>query len=239
MSREIEVARDVLQDNSDNAEANRQRFRREGVYVANLMSGPGAGKTTLLERTAEALGKRVRMAIITGDIATTRDADRISRHGVPAVQINTGGGCHIEAHQIAHAADNLAAGNLDLLIIENVGNLVCPAEFDLGENDKVMMLSCTEGHDKPGKYPLMFKESRALILNKMDLQPHTNFDVDAALADARAINPTIEVIKMSAWKGEGLQAWFDWLLARIAATKALNGLTEPIRSPRPAKRGDG
>jgi hydrogenase nickel incorporation protein HypB len=128
---------------------------------------------------------------------------------------------------------------LDLLIIENVGNLVCPAEFDLGENDKVMMLSCTEGHDKPGKYPLMFRESRALILNKMDLQPHTNFDVDAALADARAINPTIEVIKMSAWKGEGLQAWFDWLLARIAATKALNGLTAPIRSPRPAKRGEG
>jgi hydrogenase nickel incorporation protein HypB len=216
MSREIEVARDVLQDNTDNAEANRQRFRREGVYVVNLMSGPGAGKTTLLERTAEALGKRVRMAVITGDIATTRDADRIGRHGVPALQINTGGACHIEAHQIARAADKLGAGRLDLLIIENVGNLVCPAEFDLGEHDKVMMLSCTEGHDK---YPLMFKESRALILNKMDLQPHTNFDVEAALADARALNPTIDVIKMSAWKGEGLQAWFDWLLARMAAAR--------------------
>jgi hydrogenase nickel incorporation protein HypB len=201
MSKEIEVARDVLQDNSQNADANRQRFGREGVYVVNLMSGPGAGKTTLLERTAEALGKRLRMAVITGDIATTRDADRIGRHGVPTKQINTGGACHIEA------------------IIENVGNLVCPAEFDLGEHDKVMMLSCTEGHDKPGKYPLMFKESRALILNKMDLQPHTNFDVEAALADARAINPSIDVIKMSAWKGEGLQAWFDWLLARIAATR--------------------
>jgi hydrogenase nickel incorporation protein HypB len=182
------------------------------------MSGPGAGKTTLLERTAEALGKRVRMAVITGDIATTRDADRIGRHGVPALQINTGGACHIEAHQIARAADDLKTGKLDLLIIENVGNLVCPAEFDLGEHDKVMMLSCTEGHDKPGKYPLMFQESRALILNKMDLQPHTNFDVEAALADARALNPTIEVIKMSAWKGEGLQTWFDWLLARMAAT---------------------
>jgi hydrogenase nickel incorporation protein HypB len=212
------------------------------------MSGPGAGKTTLLERTAEELGKRVRMAVITGDIATTRDADRIGRHGVPTLQINTGGACHIEAHQIARAADDLKAGHftwelsqgsqtlprwsaageagglptrLDLLVIENVGNLVCPAEFDLGEHDKVMMLSCTEGHDKPGKYPLMFQESRALILNKMDLQPHTNFDVAAALADARAINPSIEVIKMSAWKGEGLQAWFDWLLARMAATRRM------------------
>jgi hydrogenase nickel incorporation protein HypB len=219
MSKEIEVARDVLQDNADNAESNRQRFGREGVYVVNLMSGPGAGKTTLLEKTAEALGKRLRMAVITGDIATTRDADRIGRYGVPALQINTGGACHIEAHQIARASDDLNSGKLDLLVIENVGNLVCPAEFDLGEHDKVMMLSCTEGHDKPGKYPLMFKESRALILNKMDLQPHTNFDVQAALADARAINPTIDVIKMSAWKGEGVQAWFDWLLARIAATR--------------------
>ena len=219
MSKEIEVARDVLQDNTQNAVANRQRFGREGVYVVNLMSGPGAGKTTLLERTAEALGKRVRMAVITGDIATTRDADRIGRHGVPALQINTGGACHIEAHQIARAADDLKSEKLDLLIIENVGNLVCPAEFDLGEHDKVMMLSCTEGHDKPGKYPLMFQESRALILNKMDLQPYTNFDVEAALADARAINPNIEVIKMSAWKGEGLQTWFDWLLARMAASK--------------------
>jgi hydrogenase nickel incorporation protein HypB len=219
MSKEIEVAREVLQDNSLNAESNRKRFRREGVYVLNLMSGPGAGKTTLLERTAQALGKQVRMAVVTGDIATTRDADRIGRAGVRALQINTGGGCHIEAHQIARAVDELAAGPLDLLIIENVGNLVCPAEFDLGEHDKVMMLSCTEGHDKPGKYPLMFKESRALILNKIDLLPYTNFDLEAAVADARAINPFIDIIKMSAWKGEGLQGWYDWLLARIAATR--------------------
>ncbi len=219
MSTEIVVAQDVLHDNSQNAEANRRRFSRDGVYVVNLMSGPGAGKTTLLERTAEALGRRLRMAVVIGDIATTRDADRIGRAGVRALQINTGGGCHIEAHQIARAADQLAPEPLDLLIIENVGNLVCPAEFDLGEHHKVTILSCSEGHDKPGKYPLMFKESRALILNKIDLVPYTNFDVDAALADARAINPHIDVIKMSAWKGEGLQAWFDWLLARVDETK--------------------
>jgi len=219
MSTEISVAQDVLQDNAQNAEANRRRFSREGVYVVNLMSGPGAGKTTLLERTAEVLGKRLRLAVITGDIATTRDADRLSRGGVRALQINTGGACHIEAHQIARAVDNLGSTPLDLLIIENVGNLVCPAEFDLGEHNKVMMLSCTEGHDKPGKYPLMFKESRALILNKIDLVPYTNFDVEAAVADARAINPQIDIIKMSAWKGEGLQAWFDWLLARVEETK--------------------
>ncbi len=218
MSTQIEVVRDVLQDNSDNAEANRKLFAARGVYVVNLMSGPGAGKTTLLERTAAGLGGRLRMAVITGDIDTTRDADRIARHGVPALQINTGGGCHIEAHQITRSLRQLP-GSLDLLVIENVGNLVCPAEFDLGEHDKVMILSCTEGHDKPAKYPLMFKESRAMVLNKIDLQPYTNFDVDAAVADARALNPAIDIIQMSAWKGEGLEAWFAWLEARVASVK--------------------
>ncbi len=218
MSTQIEVARDVLHDNSENAQSNRQLFAQRGLYVLNLMSGPGAGKTTLLERTAAGLGQRLRMAVITGDIDTTRDADRIARHGVPALQINTGGGCHIEAHQIARSMKQLS-GELDLLIIENVGNLVCPAEFDLGEHDKAMILSCTEGHDKPGKYPMMFKESRAMILNKIDLVPYTNFDVDAAIADAKALNPQIDVIKMSAWKGEGLEAWFAWLEARVASVK--------------------
>jgi hydrogenase nickel incorporation protein HypB len=137
---------------------------------------------------------------------------------VPALQINTGGGCHLEAHQIARAVGELD-GPLDLVIIENVGNLVCPAEFDLGQNDKVMILSCSEGHDKPAKYPFMFKESRAMILNKMDLIPYTNFDVDAAVADARALNPEIDVITMSAWKGEGVAVWLDWLRGRVAAVK--------------------
>jgi hydrogenase nickel incorporation protein HypB len=219
MTTQVDVGRDVLQDNTRDAQANRERFARAGIYVLNLMSGPGAGKTTLLERTVGALNPRMRLAVIAGDLETRRDADRIGRHGVPVVQINTGGACHIEAHQIARAAEQFELSEFELLIIENVGNLVCPAEFDLGEHDKVMMLSCTEGHDKPAKYPLMFREARAMLLNKMDLLPHTNFDVDAAIADARALNPGIEVIKLSALTGEGLEAWFDWLESRIKAAR--------------------
>jgi len=219
MTTQVDVGRDVLQDNTRDAQANRERFARAGIYVLNLMSGPGAGKTTLLERTVGALNPRMRLAVIAGDLETRRDADRIGRHGVPVVQINTGGACHIEAHQIAKAAEQFELSEFELLIIENVGNLVCPAEFDLGEHDKVMMLSCTEGHDKPAKYPLMFREARAMLLNKMDLLPHTNFDVDAAIADARALNPGIEVIKLSALTGEGLDAWFGWLESRIKAAR--------------------
>lgn len=219
MTTQVDVGRDVLQDNTRDAQANRERFARAGIYVLNLMSGPGAGKTTLLERTVGALNGRMRLAVIAGDLETRRDADRIGGHGVPVVQINTGGACHIEAHQIARAAEQFELSEFELLIIENVGNLVCPAEFDLGEHDKVMMLSCTEGHDKPAKYPLMFRESRAMLLNKMDLLPHTNFDVDAAIADARALNPGIEVIKLSALTGEGMDEWFGWLDSRVKAAK--------------------
>jgi hydrogenase nickel incorporation protein HypB len=219
MTTQVDVGRDVLQDNARDAQANRERFARAGIYVLNLMSGPGAGKTTLLERTVGTLNGRMRLGVIAGDLETRRDADRIGRHGVPVVQINTGGACHIEAHQIAKAAAQFELSEFELLIIENVGNLVCPAEFDLGEHDKVMMLSCTEGHDKPAKYPLMFRESRAMLLNKMDLLPHTNFDVGAAIADAKALNPGIEVIKLSALTGEGLDAWFGWIESRINAAR--------------------
>ncbi|HCF56860.1 MAG TPA: hydrogenase accessory protein HypB [Myxococcales bacterium] len=217
---EVTVAQEVLHDNTRDAKANRQRFDEAGVYVLNLMSGPGAGKTTLLERTAEALKARLKVAIITGDLETRRDADRLGSHGIPALQINTGGACHIEAHQIAKACDRLELKALDLLIIENVGNLVCPAEFELGEHDKAMILSCAEGHDKPGKYPLMFRESRAMLLNKIDLLPYTDFDLDAAVRDARALNPKLEVLKMSARTGEGLEEWFGWVEARCQALRA-------------------
>jgi hydrogenase nickel incorporation protein HypB len=216
---EVSVEKNVLDENTRNAQANREQFAKRGVFVLNLMSGAGAGKTTLLEKTAQALKGRLRMAIIAGDLETRRDADRLAQHGIAVTQINTGGACHIEAHQIAKACEQFDLSQLDLLIIENVGNLVCPAEFDLGETGRAMILSCTEGHDKPGKYPLMFKESQLMILSKVDLLPHTNFSVDAAIADARALNPKLEVLQLSSRTGEGLDAWYRWLEAKAAAAK--------------------
>jgi hydrogenase nickel incorporation protein HypB len=216
---EVSVEKDVLHDNARDAKVNRERFAKCGVYVLNLMSGPGAGKTTLLEKTAEALQKRLKLAVIAGDLETRRDADRIGAHGVPVTQINTGGACHIEAHQIARACEQFDLKQIELLIIENVGNLVCPAEFDLGETGKVMILSCAEGHDKPGKYPLMFRESQLMLINKIDLLPYTNFSVDAAIKDARALKPDLEVLKISARTGEGLDAWYRWLEAKARSAQ--------------------
>lgn len=216
MTKELTIEQAVLSDNARQARANCARFTQAGVHVVNLMSGAGAGKTTLLERTIDTLRSRLRIAVIAGDLETRRDADRLARHEVPVVQINTRGACHIEAHQIAEAADDFDLKRLDLLLIENVGNLVCPAEFELGEADKIMILSTTEGHDKPGKYPLMFKECRALILNKTDLLPYTNFDMSAAVADAKLLNPGLEVFPMSARTGEGFEVFTDWLEKRVA-----------------------
>ncbi len=219
-TKQLSVEQAVLSDNARNAEQNRARFASAGVYVLNLMSGAGAGKTTLLERTVDTLRDTLRMAVIAGDLETRRDADRIARHGVPVVQINTGGACHIEAHQIADAAEGFDLAALDLIIIENVGNLVCPAEFPLGEADRAMILSTTEGHDKPAKYPLMFKESRVLILNKIDLLPYTNFDMNAAIADARAIHPDIELFPLSARTGEGFADFAGWLEHQVRAARS-------------------
>jgi hydrogenase nickel incorporation protein HypB len=218
---EVSVGVDILHDNARDAAANRQRFAKAGVCVLNLMSGPGAGKTTLLERTVDALKSRLRLAVVVGDLETRRDADRIGSHAVTSVQINTGGACHIEAHQIAKAIEGFELTKLDLIIIENVGNLVCPAEFDLGETDRAMILSCAEGHDKPGKYPLMFREARAMLINKIDLLPYTDFKVDTAIADARALNPQLEVLKLSARTGEGLEAWYQWIEQRVKAAQRL------------------
>jgi hydrogenase nickel incorporation protein HypB len=211
---EVAIQRDVLSDNDAAAAANRARFQAAGTYVLNLMSGPGAGKTTLLERTAEALRGKVRLGVIVGDIQTRRDADRIGRHGVPVHQVNTGGGCHLDARMLTAALDVMDPADFDVLIVENVGNLVCPAEFDLGETDKAMILSVTEGADKPAKYPLMFHESRLMILGKVDLLPYVDFDPDAAVADARALNPGLAVLRLSSKTGEGLDAWTHWLLQR-------------------------
>jgi hydrogenase nickel incorporation protein HypB len=216
---EISLKTDVLHDNDELAHHNREHFLEHGVYVLNLMSGPGAGKTTLLERTIDALAKRFRMGVIEGDVQTRRDADRIARHNVPVVQINTGHACHLDARMVHRNLEAFDLGALDLLLIENVGNLVCPAEFDLGEHDKVMILSVTEGDDKPGKYPVMFHVTRAMVLSKIDLLPMVDFDADKATREARSLNLDLEVFKLSAKTGEGMQAWYDWLAGRIARVK--------------------
>jgi hydrogenase nickel incorporation protein HypB len=220
MSTEIKIEQDVLADNRANATRNRKTFGDFGVFVVNLMSGPGSGKTTLLQRTIEVMSRRLRMAVIAGDLETSRDADRLSGRGAPVIQVNTNGACHMEAHQIERIVASFDLANLDLLIIENVGNLVCPAEFDLGETERVTVLSCTEGDDKPAKYPLMFRESSLLLISKTDLLPHVYFNVDAAIADARAVHPGMQVMQLSAMRGTGMEQWYDWLAARAKSARA-------------------
>ena len=207
----VTVIRDVLEANDRVAAENRAVFERHGVRVINIMSGPGAGKTTLLERTIQALGHELRMGVVEGDIQTAMDAERIQRAGAAAVQIETRGACHLDASMVAAALPELDLAGLDLLIIENVGNLVCPAEFDVGEHAKVMLLSLAEGDDKPLKYPLMFRESRVLLINKMDLAPHLDADPERIERDALGLNPALEVMRVSCRSGEGLEEWYRWL----------------------------
>lgn len=211
----ISVVKKVLDANDRIAQDNRALFDDKGIYVVNLMSSPGAGKTTLVEKTIEGLKEKYSIAVIEGDIQNSVDAERIARLGVSVVQINTGGSCHIDANMVREALPSLNLDGVDLLINENVGNLVCPAEFKIGENDKVMILSTPEGADKPSKYPLMFHESSALIINKMDLLPHVDFDMDKAKKDALSCNPRLEIFEVSCKTGSGLGAWLAWLSARI------------------------
>ena len=211
----ISVVKQVLDANDRIAQGNRAIFDEKGIYVINLMSSPGAGKTTLVERTIEGLKDRYSIAVIEGDIQDTHDAERVARYNIPVVQINTGGGCHIDANMVREALPGLTLDGVDLLINENVGNLVCPAEFKIGENDKVMILSTPEGADKPSKYPLMFHESSVLLINKMDLMPHVSFDLAKARADAVKCNPDLQIFEVSCRTGEGLEAWLSWVSARI------------------------
>jgi len=199
------------------AEENRKLFKEAGALALNLMSGPGAGKTTLLERTFEALGDELKFGVVEGDIATTKDADRLERFDIPIVQINTKSECHLDANMIHGAIKDFPLGNLDVLIIENVGNLVCPAEFIVGEDHKVMLLSVTEGDDKPLKYPLMFHESSLLLLNKTDLLPYVDFDLEEAKKNALHVSPKLEILPVSCKTGEGLEAWFDWIRSQREA----------------------
>ncbi len=210
----INVMTDVLQANDRIADANRQVFDSNSNLVLNLMSSPGAGKTALLERTAAAIKGNLRLAVIVGDLETTRDADRLERQGIPVVQLSTGSACHLDANMIASALDRLDLSSVDVLVIENVGNLVCPAEFRLGEDAKVMILSVTEGDEKPLKYPMMFRESSLLIINKIDLLKHTDFRMDEAKANARKTHPDLQIMAMSCKTGEGVSEWGDWLSRR-------------------------
>jgi hydrogenase nickel incorporation protein HypB len=215
---EIKLVKDILQANEVIAAQNKELFARKGVYVINLMGGAGAGKTTLLERTIEGLKGKRRMAVIEGDIATSRDAERIAAHQIPAVQINTGGECHLDGNMVRGGLAQLNFDGIDLLVVENVGNLVCPAEFNIGENMKVMICSVAEGDDKPLKYPLMFQVSSVLVLNKIDLLPHVPFDVERFRADALKVNPRLQIMPLSCTTGEGLDAWISWLAGRAATT---------------------
>jgi hydrogenase nickel incorporation protein HypB len=205
----------LLARNDEVAAATRALLADRRVLALNLVSSPGAGKTTLLERTVAALGGPI--SVIEGDQATTRDAERVRAAGAAAVQVNTGTGCHLDAAMVSGALTHLAPQARSLLFIENVGNLVCPALFDLGERAKVLIASVTEGDDKPLKYPHMFRASRLLLLNKIDLLPHLRFDEERFVADARAVNPDLEIIRLSALQGDGLPAWYAWLARERAA----------------------
>ena len=220
MTLKVPVVRDILEANERLAEDNRRIFRQAGLLVINLMSGPGAGKTSLLERTIEALQDEIRIGVIEGDIQSSYDAERISQKGVQVVQLNTGGACHLDGNMIKSSLDALNLDTLDLLVVENVGNLVCPAEFNVGEDMKAMILSVQEGDDKPLKYPLMFQESRALLINKIDLLPYVNCDVGKIRERALQLNANLEIFEISCRTGEGLDGWADWLRQQVSARKA-------------------
>ena len=210
-ARMVQIEQDILGKNNGYAGENRQYFAEHGLFAINLVSSPGSGKTTLLVKTIEMLADKVSVAVVEGDQQTSNDADRIRATGAAAIQVNTGKGCHLDAHMVGHALERLNLPDDSLLMIENVGNLVCPAAFDLGEAHKVVILSVTEGEDKPLKYPDMFHAADLMILNKVDLLPYLTFDVDKCIEYAHRINPKLEVLKVSATTGEGMQRWLAWL----------------------------
>jgi len=217
---EIKVVKKVLDANEIMAERNRQMFAENEVFVLNVMSSPGSGKTTTLVKTLARLMPGIRCAVIVGDICTTNDADRLAQSGAPVIQINTdefGGDCHLAAHVIEKAASDLDLSAVDLLFVENIGNLVCPAEFDIGEDARTVVLSVTEGEDKPLKYPLMFRECDSAILNKIDLLPYLEYDREAAVNNMKQIHPGMPVFEISAATEAGFDPWIDWLKDRVSA----------------------
>ena len=216
----VSVVRNILEANERIAEQNRALFNENNLLVVNLMSSPGAGKTSLLERTIESLKQDFRIGVIEGDIQSSYDAERIAKKDVPVVQINTGGACHLDGNMIRETFQEFDFKTLDLLIVENVGNLVCPAEFKIGEDFKAMILSVAEGDDKPSKYPLMFHESKALLINKIDLLPYVDCSVEKIRKESWKINPELKIFEVSCKTGQGLEGWYQWLREGVRAKKS-------------------
>jgi len=211
----VDVQKRILDENDRLALENRRAFAEAGVLVLNLISSPGSGKTTLLESTLERLPENVRVLVIEGDVSTERDLDRVKARGAHGVQINTGGGCHLSAKMVAEAVSGLDIESADLIFIENVGNLICPSTYDLGEDAKVVLLATTEGDDKPMKYPAIFHEATLAVLNKIDLLPHVTYDVAKVEREIEVLNPDCEVLRLSALGGDGMDGWLDWIAARL------------------------
>ena len=207
----LTIKEDILEANDAKSRANAEFLEKKGIMMVNIMSSPGAGKTTVILKTIEDMKDKIRMGVIEGDVASSVDADKINEQSVPVVQINTAGGCHLDANQIKHGLDNLPLDDIDLLLVENVGNLICTAEFTLGEQKRVMILSLPEGHDKPYKYPLMFTEVEVVLVSKMDLAPLLEFDLDEFSSAVKGLNEKAEIIPISAKTDEGMNAWYSWL----------------------------
>jgi hydrogenase nickel incorporation protein HypB len=216
----VSVVKNILEANERIAQENRALFDEKDLVVFNLMSSPGAGKTSLLEKTISALKDDLRMGVIEGDIQSTQDAERIAAMGIPAVQINTGGACHLDGNMIRDTFKEFDFDALDLLVVENVGNLVCPAEFKVGEDFKAMILSVTEGDDKPAKYPLMFHESEVLLINKIDLLPYVDCSLEKIRQESLKVNPGLTIFEISCKTGEGLSAWVDWLKEKVKTRRS-------------------
>lgn len=211
----VEVLKNISSANDAIALKNKEALNKSGVIAVNIMSSPGAGKTSLILKTIEMLRSKVKMAVIEGDVASKVDAERIDKEGITAVQINVGGSCSLEAHMITSALDKLTLKNIDLLLIENVGNLICPAEFDLGEHVKVVISSLPEGDDKPVKYPLIFSEADAVLINKIDLAPYVDFDINNFRKVVTGLNPDIKIFEVSAKTGKGVDKWCQWMVEKL------------------------
>ncbi len=212
---EIKIMKNILDRNQNKADEVRDILKKNQVLMVNIIGSPGAGKTTLLERSCEELGKKYNIGIIEGDITTDRDAQRLKKYDIPIVVINTEGGCHLDSHSIHKVLGEFNLKKLNILFVENVGNLICPTQFDLGESFKIAILSTTEGDDKPIKYPMLFRDAKAILLNKTDLIPYTNFNIESFQADLRQINPSVPLIQLSCTKKSGIDDWIIWITSHI------------------------